>query len=379
MPDRCGVIALQCIALILLLLFHFFNDDICCFSLFKAMAGVHLWSSMHVALSNASVFVNYSANSNMTDSQLTMDLIDIDKNVTLLTRSLPLDQSTGYLEFDCIHFLYAGNFSFRLEQRGHQGALNKTYSWWSPVLRIQWPTFHLGLEHAHNHSSGAFRIAVSTNSDFHVCALSTISSLYLEITYLEHNHKYTIDKVQKQTRHEIQLVKSQRVELECATLLTEAGFIRVALKSAHTQVDIKSSGPLYLSQIFSYKLQVENIYRSGCEGTVSVRLLSPPCTVTTGKVLLYKEANTAATQLAFHFLSQGENETEFNCSLFDLGRNKYCFHFALIYSQSPSSAQMCIIVQRNAGKEIFCFCIFFTVEISTHILWKYIFIPLTNL
>ncbi|XP_062870602.1 thrombospondin type-1 domain-containing protein 1 [Trichomycterus rosablanca] len=319
-----------------------------------AMAGVHLWSSVHVALSNASVFVNYSANSNMTDSKLTMDLIDIDKNVTLLTRSLPFNQSSGYLEFDCTHFLYAGNFSFRLEQTGHQDALNRTYSWWSPILRTHWPTFHLGIEHANNHSSGVFQIAVSTNSDFHVCASSKTSSLYLEVSYLEHNQigKNAIDKVRKQTRHDIQVVQSQHVELECASLLTEAGFIQVALKSAHTQEDIKSSGPLYLSRIFSYKLQVENVYKSGCEGTVSVRLLSPPCTVTTGKVLLYKEANTAAaqttpSQLAFHFLSQGENETEFNCSLFDLGRNKYCFHFALIYSQSPSSAQMCIIVQRN--------------------------------
>ncbi|KAI4877747.1 hypothetical protein NFI96_016175, partial [Prochilodus magdalenae] len=303
----------------------------------------------HVALSNASVFVNYDADGNITDSELSMALVDIDKNVTVLTK--PFNQSQGSLEFDCACFLYAGNFSFRLEKAGWTSTRS-----WSPVLRVQWPTFHLGVERAsNNHSSETFQISVSTNDHFYACPSSKTSSLYLEVTYLEHNQigKNTIDKVQNRMKRDIKVVKSQHIELDCGSQLTERGFIQVALKSHHSQQDIKSSGPLYLSRIFSYKLLVENIYRNSCDGTVAVRLLSPPCTVTTGKVLLYKEVNTAAeqadpSQLAFNFLSQGENETEFNCSIFDLGRNKYCFHFALIYSQSPSSARTCIIVQRNA-------------------------------
>lgn len=295
----------------------------------------------------------------MSNSELSMDLVDLDQNLTVLTRPLPFNQSSGVLEFDCTYFLYAGNFSFRLDQMGHQGALKSTFRWWSPVLRIQWPTFHFGVERASNkYSSGAFQVSVSTNVDFSVC-LNSNSSLYLEVSYMEHNQigKNAINKVKKRTTHNIQVVKSQHVELECASLLTEAGFIHVALKSHHTQQDIKSSGPIYLSRIFSYKLLVENSYRSGCEGKVSVRLLSPPCTVTTGKVLLYKEASTAAeqetpSQLAFHFLTRGENETEFNCSQFDLGQKKYCFHYAHIYGHSSSLAHTCIIVQRNAG-EIF--------------------------
>lgn len=325
-----------------------------------AMAGLHLWPSVHVALSNSSVFVTYNADSNMTDSEFSMELVDLDKNITLLTRPLPFNQTAGVLEFDCTYFLYAGNFSFRLDQMGYQGALKSTLSWWSPILRIQWPTFHFGVERTDNsYSSDAFQVSVSTNVDFHVCMNNNSSSLYLEVRYMEHNQigKNTIDKVQKQTTQNIQVVRSQHVDLKCASLLTEAGFIQVALKSHHSQQNIKSSGSLYLSRIFSYKLLVENIYRSGCEGTVSVRLLSPPCTVTTGKVMLYKEASAAAeqerpSQLAFHFLTQGENETEFNCSQFDLGQRKYCFHYERIYSQSSSLAHTCIIVQRNAG-EIF--------------------------
>ncbi|KAI5099953.1 thrombospondin type-1 domain-containing protein 1, partial [Silurus meridionalis] len=335
--------------------FFLFNAYIYVFHLFLAMAGLRLWSSEHVALSNTSVFITYSADSNMTDSELSIDLVDLDRNLTVLTRPLPFNQSEGVQEFDCTCFLYAGNFIFRLDQIVNQGTVKGTSSWWSPVLRIQWPTFHFGVERANNNqSSGAFQVSVTTNIDFHVC-LNSSSSLYLEVSYMEHNQigKNTIDKVQKRTAHTIQIVKSQYVGLRCASLLTEAGFIQLALKSHHTQQDIKSSGPLYLSRIFSYKLLVENIYKSGCDGTVSVRLLSPPCTVTSGKVLLYKEASAAAeqekpSQLAFHFLTQGENETEFNCSQFDLGQKKYCFHYAHIYSHSSSLAHTCIIVQRNA-------------------------------
>lgn len=323
------------------------------------MAGLHLWSSVHVALSNASVFVTYNADSNLTNSELSMALVDLDKNLTVLSRPLPFNQSAGILEFDCTCFLYAGNFSFRLDQMGHQGALKCTHRWWSPVLHIQWPTFHFGVQYANKqYSSGAFQVSVSTNVDFHVC-LNSNSSLYLEVSYIEHNQigKKNINKVQKQTTHNIQIVKSQHVDLKCASLLTEAGFIQVALKSHDTQQDIKFSGPLYLSRIFSYKLLVENSYRSGCEGTVSVRLLSPPCTVTTGKVLLYKEASAAAeqetnSQLAFQFLTRGENETEFNCSQFDVGQKKYCFQYVHMYSPSSRLAHTCIVVQRNAG-EIF--------------------------
>ncbi|XP_066507492.1 thrombospondin type-1 domain-containing protein 1 [Hoplias malabaricus] len=320
-----------------------------------AMAGLQLWPSVHVALSNASVFVSYSAVGNITDRDLYMALVDIDKNATVLTKPLPSNKTEGLLEFDCACFLYAGNFSFKLEHTAQQDLSNRTsVQWWSPILRVQWPTFHLGVERASdNHSSDAFQITLSTSDYFHACSTSKTSNLYLEVSYLEHNQigKNTIDKVQIRIRKNIKVIKSQHFELECASQLTERGFIQVALKSHHSQQDIKSSGPLYLSRIFSYKLLVDNIYRNGCEGTVSVRLLSPPCTVTMGKVFLYKEINTAAEKspspLAFNFLSQGENETEFNCSIFDFGRNKYCFDFALIYSQTPAS-HTCLIVQRNA-------------------------------
>lgn len=319
-----------------------------------AMAGIHLWPSMHIALSNASVFVNYSADGNSTDYKLTLTLIDIDKHVTVFTRPLPVNQSKGSLEFDCSYFLFAGNFRFRLEQKHDQAVSNQSAIWrWSPVLRVHWPTFHLTVERANNNqSSNGFRIGVHTNDNFHPCPSGKASSLDLDVSYLEQVQigRKTIDKVQNRIRHNIKLVKSQHVDMVCASSLTEHGFIQISIKSPHTQQDITSSGSLYLSSIFSYKLLVDDIYKSGCVETVSVRRIAPPCMITNGKVLLYKEDGKEkpdSTHLAFNFLTQVENETEFNCSLFDVGKNKYCFNFTLVYSQAPSLAQTCVVVQRH--------------------------------
>uniref|UniRef100_A0A8C2HWA8 Thrombospondin type-1 domain-containing protein 1 n=1 Tax=Cyprinus carpio TaxID=7962 RepID=A0A8C2HWA8_CYPCA len=319
-----------------------------------SMAGIHLWPSMHIALSNASVFVDYSSESNFTDNRLTVSLIDIDRNVRVLYRSLPFNQSEGSLEFNCSCFLYAGNFRFRLEQTHSLAVSNMSALWWwSPVLHVFWPTFHLAVDRgSNNRSSNDFRIGVYTNDNFHPCSSNIASTLFLDVSYVEQVQigRNTIEKVQNRLRHNIKVLRSQHVEMPCASPLTERGFIQISLKSPHTQQDIISSGPLYLSSIFSYKLLVDNIYKSGCEGAVSVRRIAPPCTVTNGKVLLYKEENNdmaTPSHLAFNFLTQAENETEFNCSIFDPGRNKYCFHFTPVYSKAPSLTHTCVIVQRH--------------------------------
>ncbi|XP_030648442.1 thrombospondin type-1 domain-containing protein 1 [Chanos chanos] len=327
-------------------------------------AGINLWPSVHTALSNASVFVEYHTDSNTTGREMTVHLVDMNKNVTVLTRHISSNQSEGSLEFNCSCFLYAGHFRFRLMQTMDSGDTTNrsTIWWWSPELYVQWPTFHISVDRTSNHSSSAFQIGVFTNNDFHACSDSRATSLYLEVSYLEHNQigTQTIDKVRDRRRHDIKLVKSQHVEIDCALHLTEQDFIQVSLKSPHTEQDIKSPGPVYLSRIFSYKLLVDNIYKSGCDSTVVVRLVSPPCAVTSGKVVLYREETRTATatavgtevgkqsHLAYNWFTHGQNETEFNCSVFDLGKNKYCFHFVLIYSQAHSRAQTCVIVQRNS-------------------------------
>lgn len=219
----------------------------------------------------------------------------------------------------------------------------------------------------------SLQVGISTNEHFQACSSGTDSALFLEVSHVEFNQigRITIDKVRARTRQPIKPLRSQSVELSCAFPFTERDFIRVALRSPHAAQDVRGSGPLYLSRIFSYKLLVENgnAYRVGCEGTVTVKLISPPCAHVNGRVLLYKDAGVgmqagetavmgfgaeepSSPLLAFNWLTQGENETEFNCSVFHTGRNKYCFRFVFNFSRSPSPAQTCLVVHRSAG-EIF--------------------------
>ncbi|XP_061904646.1 thrombospondin type-1 domain-containing protein 1 isoform X3 [Entelurus aequoreus] len=321
-----------------------------------ALAGLNIWPSFHVALSNASVFVDFSTKSNSSlIRQMSLSLINMDTNATLLTRTLPDNRSAGRVEFNCSCFLYAGTFRFLLRQTSasmevHSNATGRLEStwWWSSELQVQWPTFHMAVERDAN-DSGSFQIGISTNEYFQPCSATLDPALLLEVSYMEYNQigRKGINKVQARTRHPIKPLHSQLIKLPCAFPFTERDFVQVSLRSLHSAQEVKSSGPLYLSHIFSYKLLVENAnaYRSGCEGAVSVKLVSPPCAHVNGKVLLYKDAvvgrgvtvssgmgagGTAAMEfgqeepsslpLAFNWLTQGENETEFNCSVFYPGR-----------------------------------------------------------
>ncbi|XP_029957646.1 thrombospondin type-1 domain-containing protein 1 [Salarias fasciatus] len=345
-----------------------------------AFAELNIWPSFHVALSSGSVFVDFSAKCNGTmKCDLSLSLVNVETNTTLQTRTLPKNQQAGRVEFDCSCFLYAGAFRFLLRQtsittvsnaRGsNTSSKENTAWWWSSELQVQWPTFHIAVERVGNHS-GSFQVGISTSEHFQACSSGTDSDLFLEVSYVEYNQigRNSIDKVRARTRHPIRPLRSQSIELSCAFPFTERDFIRVALRSPHTTQEVKSSGPLYLSRIFSYKLLVENAhaYKSGCEGTMTVKLITPPCAHISGKVLLYSDAGAgrgvagssavvgfgpeeqSSPPLAFNWLTQGENETEFNCSVFYPGRNKYCFRFVFNFSRSPSPAQTCLVVYKSA-------------------------------
>ncbi|TWW74664.1 thrombospondin type-1 domain-containing protein 1 isoform X1 [Takifugu flavidus] len=346
-----------------------------------AFAGLSIWPSFHDALSNVSVFVEYSTDSHGgVTSSATLSLVNMETNNTVLTRTLANNQRSGRVEFNCSCFLYAGTFRFLLRQTritpvlrasGTRDKRTVSTSWrWSSELQVHWPTFHIAVERARNHP-GSFQVWIFTNEHFQACLDIVDSPLFLEVSFLEHN-QIGIDKVRAQTKHPIRPLRSQSLELPCAFPFTEKDFIRVALRSPHTEQDVKSFGAFYLSRIFSYKLLVDNSnsYRSGCEGTMTVKLIAPPCAHISGKVLLYMDPSSgqgvssgvgagrtaplgsgleepASTPLAFNWLTQGENETEFNCSVFYPGRNKYCFHFVFNFSRSLSPAQTCLVVHRS--------------------------------
>lgn len=134
-----------------------------------ALAGLSIWPSFHVALSSASVFVDFSPPSDGTAvHSSSISLVDTDTNTTLQTRTLPINHPASRVEFNCSCFLYAGTFRFLLRQtsvtavppsngsRGSSGV--ESTAWlWSSELQVQWPTFHISVERAGNHS-GSFQV-----------------------------------------------------------------------------------------------------------------------------------------------------------------------------------------------------------------------------
>ena len=132
-----------------------------------AFAGLSIWPSFHVALSDASVFVDFSTKSNGAIIRSTsLSLVNMETNTTLLTRILHGNQSAGKVEFNCSCFLSAGTFRFLFRQTtisgisrtngsGDRSAEHTTW-WWSSELQVQWPTFHIAVERAGNHS-GSFK------------------------------------------------------------------------------------------------------------------------------------------------------------------------------------------------------------------------------
>lgn len=140
-----------------------------------AFAGLNIWPSFHDALSNASVFVGYSTDSNGgAVSSATLSLVNMETNATVLSRTLPNNHRFGRVEFNCSCFLYAGTFRFLLRQtrttsvlRANgtgDGRTEATTWWWSSELQVHWPTFHIAVEKTENHS-GSFQVIKTDETD----------------------------------------------------------------------------------------------------------------------------------------------------------------------------------------------------------------------
>lgn len=130
---------------------------------FSAFAGLSIWPSFHEALSNGSVFVDFSTTSNnSTIINMSLSLVNMETNTSILSRTLPSNPLVGREEFDCSCFLYAGTFRFLLRQtsittvfhanRTDVSSTESSASWWSSELQVQWPTFHISVAKARNHS-----------------------------------------------------------------------------------------------------------------------------------------------------------------------------------------------------------------------------------
>ncbi|XP_039601779.1 thrombospondin type-1 domain-containing protein 1 [Polypterus senegalus] len=316
-----------------------------------AFAEIHVRSTQHVALSNHSIFVDFLSASNKSSIRRTVILVDVDLHKTIGLKPVPMNQSEGTVEFDCSFFRYAGSFQFRLQEEDNAEDYNNTDRtqsggpWLSEVLHVRWPNFHIGVERTSNSTWRSFRIRISSEESF--CPGSVTSSkVYLEVAFLEYNQVRSIefDKVKQMVKKEIALLMSQWVELSCAYSMTDGDFIKVSLRSNFSDVEIKSSGHLSLSQIFGYKLVADESSLKNCETSLKVHLIPPPCASTHGKIILVQDGfGTADIQ---RFLEEGETKVNFNCSLFKFGKNNYCFQFVSEWSNSPRGSQHCSVISR---------------------------------
>ncbi|XP_015707370.1 thrombospondin type-1 domain-containing protein 1 isoform X2 [Coturnix japonica] len=303
----------------------------------------------HVAFSNDTVSVEYHYYSgNEAAENLSILLLDANTNKIIARKQLPANQSRGMVEFECFYFTSAGDFLFRMispSDNSSAAASRRT-----STLHVEWPVFHIDLNRTSEVPGSSLQVGVFTNEQ--LCAMNeTVVSLDVVFT----STLYELGRISSdemlgiRTSKGIPLSRSQWVEFDCPHVGQEM-YITVLLKSLETRSVIASMGPIDLHK-FGYRLVVAP--EAVCRTLVQVFVVSPPCTSISGKVVVYKEAlkhpSLRTAWLYENTLHPGENRTEFNCTLFDVGRNKYCFDLYNFSNQShfPTRVKQCMMIQRN--------------------------------
>lgn len=305
----------------------------------------------HVAFSNDTVSVEYRyySSGNVTAENLSILLLDASTNEVIARKQLPVNQSQGVVEFECFYFMSAGDFLFRMvsPSDNSSGAARGRTS----TLRVEWPVFHIDLNKTSELPGSSLQVGLFTNE--HLCAMNkTVVSLdvIFTSTLYELGRVSSDEMLGVRTRKGILLSKSQWVEFDCPHVGQET-YITVLLKSLATHSVIASMGPIDLLHKFGYRLVVAP--EAVCKTLVQVFVVSPPCTSISGKIVVYKEAlkhpTLRTSWLYENTLHPGDNRTEFNCTLFDVGKNKYCFDLYNFSNRShfPTRVKECMMIQRN--------------------------------
>ncbi|XP_051475528.1 thrombospondin type-1 domain-containing protein 1 [Apus apus] len=306
----------------------------------------------HVAFSNGTVSVEYQyySGGNVTAEHLSILLLDASTKEIIARKQLPANQSQGRVEFECFHFKSAGDFFFRMVSPSDNGSA----ALWSrsmSTLHVEWPVFHIDLNKSSEVLGNSLQVGLFTNEQ--LCAMNeTVVSLDVIFTgTLYEFGRVSLDETLGiRTSRGIPLAQSQWVEFNCPPVGQEP-YVTVLLKSLETHSIIASIGPIDLLHKFGYRLVVAP--EAICKTLVQVFVVSPPCTSINGKIVVYKEAvkhpNQRTTWLHESILHPGDNRTEFNCTLFDVGKNKYCFDLFNFSNRSyfPARVKECVIIQRN--------------------------------
>ncbi|XP_068021336.1 thrombospondin type-1 domain-containing protein 1 isoform X2 [Melanerpes formicivorus] len=307
----------------------------------------------HVAFSSGAVAVEYQhyGGGNVTAEHLSMLLLDASTNKIIARKQLPANQSHGRVEFECSHFRSAGDFLFSMASPGANSSAAEGSGSSLPSLHVEWPVFHIDLNRSAQLPGSSLRVGLFTNEQ--LCAMNqTVVSLDVVFTstLYDFGRVSSDETLGVRARKGILLSRSQWVEFDCPPVGQET-YITVLLKSLETHSIIASTGPIDLLHKFGYRLVVAP--EATCKTLVQVFVVPPPCTSVSGKIVVYKEALKPSSQrptwLYEHTLHPGDNRTEFNCTLFDVGKNKYCFDLFNSANRShfPARVKECVMIQRN--------------------------------
>nr|XP_035957252.1 thrombospondin type-1 domain-containing protein 1 isoform X2 [Halichoerus grypus] len=307
----------------------------------------------HVALSNSTVSVDfqYFSGANGTLRNVSILLLEANTNQTVTTKYLLTNQSQGTLEFECFYFREAGDYWFTMTREAADNSTPVGRREQSAFLKVEWPVFHITLNRTSQAAEGTFQVGLFTNQP--LCSFPVdqpdISVDVVFTNSLPVARTSPGQPLEIRTSKRTELSQGQWVEFGCAPVGPEA-YVTVVLKLLGRDSVITSTGPIDLAQKFGYKLVMAP--ELTCESGVEVMVLPPPCIFVQGVITVFKEAPRRAgertIQLAENSLTLGERRTVFNCTLFDMGRNKYCFDFG-VSSRSHFSAKEreCMLIQRN--------------------------------
>uniref|UniRef100_A0A8C6ZAR7 Thrombospondin type 1 domain containing 1 n=1 Tax=Nothoprocta perdicaria TaxID=30464 RepID=A0A8C6ZAR7_NOTPE len=307
----------------------------------------------HVAFSNDTVSVEYRYydGGNVTAENISILLLDASSNQIIARKELPANQSHGMVEFECFYFKSAGDFWFRMVSPNDNSGDVPWNERRMSTLHVQWPVFHIDLNKTSEVLGSSLQVGLFTNEQ--LCALN---EMVVSLDVIFSSTLYELGKLSSdetlgiRTRKGILLSRSQWVEFDCPPVGQEM-YITVLLRSLETHSVIASMGPIDLLHKFGYKLVVAP--EATCKTLVQVFVVSPPCTSTSGKIAVYKEAlkhpSQRTTWLYENTIHPGDNRTEFNCTLFDVGKNKYCFDLFSFSNRSHFSTRVkeCMMIQRN--------------------------------
>ncbi|XP_047579250.1 thrombospondin type-1 domain-containing protein 1 isoform X2 [Lutra lutra] len=307
----------------------------------------------HVALSNNTVSVDFRrfGGANGTLRNVSVLLLEASTNQTVTAKYLLTNQSQGTLEFECFYFKEAGDYWFMMAPEVADNGTQVGHWEQRAFLKVEWPVFHIDLNRTSKAVEGTFLVGLFTHQP--LCFFPADQpDVLVDVIFtnsLPEARTSPGQPLEIRTSKRTELSQGQWLQFGCAPVGPEA-YVTVVLKLFGRDSVITSTGPIDLAQKFGYKLVMAP--ELTCESGVEVTVLPPPCIFVQGVITVFKEAprrpGERTIQLAENSLTLGERRTVFNCTLFDMGRNKYCFEFG-VPSRSHFSAKEreCMLIQRN--------------------------------